>query len=210
MVKINIVHDGISGKVQPDHYYKFINALMLDRSNNWYQTRYGIVSGYNPSVSPLTKITKGKDSPLIDRGQLRMSQRVEDNGDGKFLIGTDKKYGAIVMKGGTFTAKKSFVIPCTKEAKSLLQRLQKIKAVVADLRTKYSYSKNKSNIFIGKKGVFLITGINSKNSQGKKWTTLYLFRKTIKLPKRNILFFSEQDKQFIKNGVKFYFGNQQS
>jgi len=201
VVKVTVNMGGIQKKVIADSYYKYCNALMLDVSRNWQRTRYGVPSAYNPSVNPLTQQVKGKDSPMLDRGQLRMSQRVETDNNGKFIIGTDKKYGAILMTGGVFTAKKVFVIPFTREAKNMLRRLQKIKAVMAELRQKYNYTKNKSTVFSNSKGVFLVRKVGK---DGQNWTRLFLFRKTIKMPKRQILFFSDIDKKYISNGIKAY------
>ncbi len=200
--KFTVDYSGIQKKVDAEHYFKYVNSILKDVSANWQRTRYGVSSSFNQSVNGLTRLTKGKDNPMIDSGQLRMSQRVEEDGKGKFIIGTDKKYGAMLMTGGKWTAKKVFVIPCTLEVKRALKRLQKVKAVIEELRRKYTLEKNRSTIFSNKKGVFLVRKIGKT---GYNWTRLFLFRKTINMPKRNLLFFADPDKLYVNNAIKAYF-----
>lgn len=201
--KFTVDYSGIQKKVDADHYFKYCNSILKDVSANWQRTRYGVSSSFNPSVNGLTMLSKGKDSPMLDSGQLRMSQRVEEDGKGKFIIGTDKKYGAMLMTGGKWTSKKGpFVIPCTPEVKRMQKRLYFVKAIIAELRQKYNYAKNKSSVFSNKKGVFLVKKIGKT---GTNWTRLLLFRRTITMPKRNLLFFTDPDKNYINNAIKAYF-----
>lgn len=201
-VKITMDASALTKKVDQTHYYNYMNSVFLDISRNWQRTRYGNPSAYNPSVGGLTRLVKGKDSPLIDSGQLRMSQRVESNNQGKFIIGTDKAYGAMLMTGGTWTAKKVFVIPCTPEIKRMLKQYQKVKTVIAELRKKYNHAKNNSTVYSNKKGVFLVRKIGRS---GYNWTRLLLFRKTIKMPKREIFYMTPADIGSLNQAMKAYF-----
>lgn len=204
MVKINVNYSGFKAKTDPVNYYRFINSVLGDILANWQKTRYGKPSGMNPSVSKLTNLVKGKDSPLIDSGQLRMGQRVEQTEEGKFIIGIDKLYGKYVMEGGKFTAKRVFVIPCTREVKKLLKEYQKVKSVIEIMKQRYAKKKN-SSIVRTKKGWFLVQGISNKNIDGKIWTPLFLFRKTITLPKRQILSFEKNDREYLNKAIGKYF-----
>lgn len=200
---LNIDYSAFSKKTDTKHFKKYTNAMLLDISAKWQRERYGVASAYNPSVNAVTRLTKGKDSPLLDSGQLRMSQRVEENNKGNFVIGTDKVYGAMNMIGGKWTTRKhAFVIPLTPEAKRMQKRLYFVRLIMAELKQKYNYKLNKSTAFKNSKGIFIIKKVGKT---GTNWTRLFIFRKSITVPKRQIFYFSEVDKGYINAATKDYF-----
>lgn len=185
-------------------FNRFIQAISFDIMAD-IQSRFGKVGertskgGTVKANSSATQNVKGKDTPLIGRTGKGRRLSVAKKGTGTYIIGVTQSYMIKVLEGGIITAKgRGLIIPTNKEAGTLLRKYIVINGGKGEGITRLILD-NEPNLFIPPgKNVML-----KKTSRGQL-KMMFAFKKSVTLPNRDILYFRNNNKMFIKNAIIDY------
>ncbi len=154
-------------------------------------TQRKINSGIGPANAPLTKAVKQGNRTLRDRGGL-VSSLAPRSTKLRSEVGTQKKYARIQQEGGTITAKKSFLyIPASAKARTMSRRF-------GATPTACIRSMKNNGYTVWRQGRTLRA---RKGKRGKPFT-LFVLKKSVKIPARPFLHIDKQDEVVIMKMIE--------
>lgn len=151
-------------------------------------TQDKIQRGIPPANAALTVALKGSSKPLNDTGALVLSISSRTDGD-KAVIGTNRIGARINQFGGTITPKKRtrLWIPASKQIKIELEDCgNKIEVLLN------RYKQRGYFCFVSKSGKFFLA------SRKRKVIRLFILKKSVVIPARPFLYFSDDDIRVVK------------
>lgn len=157
-------------------------------------TQRKIRDGIAPPNAPLTVAVKKNNLPLRDRGQL-MSSITSKSSASNVTIGTNRIQAKLMQYGGTITAKGTWLwIPGDPKTRTLQRRYGfSPTAVMKGLRSEGI------RVWVqSKKGSSTGVVFAKRGKRGKQWT-VYILKKSVKIPARPFLFFDDLDKDVINS-----------
>jgi len=197
-----VIKNNIAKINTSDTYFNnFIKALSFDIMAD-IQSRFGKVGvktakgGTVKANSNLTRNVKGKNTPLVGRTGKGRKLATNKVSTGHYIIGVTQSYMKQVLQGGMITAKgRGLIIPANKEAGALLRKYLVVNGGKGSGLTRLILD-NEPKMFIRKNIMF--------KQMAKKLVIMFIFKKSITLPDRDVLYFSSMNKKFIENGIKSY------
>ena len=199
-----IKNDIANINVTATYFNNVIKALAYDIMTD-IQSRFGKVGqrtasgGTVKGNSGITQNVKEKNTPLVGRTGKGRKLATEKKSTGIYKIGVTQSYMEKVLKGGVITAKgRGLIIPANKEAGGILR--------AATVQNGGKGSGITRIILDNNPKLFIIPGKNviARKIGNKRIDIYFIFKKSIKLPDRNVLYFSQKNKDFIKKGIIYY------
>lgn len=158
-----------------------------------------IEAGIMPPNAPLTVAVKKNNLPLKDRGNLLSSFSAKSD-EGQVRIGTNRIRAKLLQYGGMVKPKGQWLwIPADPRTRTLLGRYaHHPTAVIKGLRSEgnlvWFHTKPTHGVVMARKG-----------KRGKPWV-VFVLKKSVKIPARPFLFFSDFDMSmiqgYLRDGVK--------
>ena len=207
-----VIKDNVSKiNTNANHFDRFVNSIVND-VRSVIQRRFGNLSAKTAKGESLkrnsivTQKAKGKNTPLVGRtgkGRVLVTKRKTL---ANYRVGTTQKYMEKVLKGGTIIASgKGLIIPVNEKASQLLRKYTKFsnrgKGVTRLILDGERDSRGKRIYFIPKGKNVMLRKFRSKNRRPE---LMFIFKKTIELPNRDVMYLDNNNLKSIKQAIISY------